>query len=74
MNAGELSLAAGTAGSDIVGVAYDSRSHGEVAATVSKGRFGLWQPGDEVEDTSSKGVEVDVTYHDGSTGTVRLTL
>ena len=74
MNAGDLSLAAGTAGSDIVGVAYHSRRHEEVAATVSQGRFALWLPGDDFEDASSNGVEVEVTYRDGSTGTVRLTL
>ena len=74
MNAGDLSLAARTAGSDIVGVAYLSRSHGDVSATVSQGHFALWLPGDELKDTSSNGVEVEVTYRDGRTGTNRLTL
>ena len=74
MSAGDLSLAAGSAGSDVVGVVYRSRSHGDVAATVSQGHFALWLPGDEFEDASSNGVAVEVTYRDGSTGTSRLTL
>lgn len=74
MSAGDLSLAAGTAGSDIVGVVYHSRTHGDVSATVSQGRFALWLPGDELKDASSNGVEVEVTYRDGRTGTSRLTL
>jgi hypothetical protein len=74
MSAGDISLAAGTAGSDIVGVVYHSRTHGDVAATVSQGHFALWLPGDELEDASSNGVEVEVTYRDGTTGTSRLTL
>lgn len=74
MDAGNLSLAAGTAGSDVVGVSYRSRSHGDVAATVSQGHFALWLPGDELRDASSNGVEVEVTYRDGSTGTTSLRL
>ncbi len=74
MNAGDLSLAAGTAGSDIIGIVYHSRTHGDVSATVSQGRFALWLPGDELKDSSSNGVEVEVTYRDGRTGTSRLTL
>ncbi len=74
MNAGVLSLAAGTAGSQVVEVVYHSRTHGDVAATVSHGHFALWLPGDELKDASSNGVEVEVTYRDGSTGTSRLTL
>lgn len=74
MSAGDISLAAGTAGSDIVGVIYHSRTHGDVAATVSQGRFALWLPGAELKDASRNGVEVEVTYRDGSTGTSWLTL
>ena len=74
MRAGDLSLAAGTAGSDIVAIVYHSRTHGDVTATVSQGRFALWLPGDELKDASSNGVEVEVTYRDGTTGTSRLTL
>jgi len=74
MNVGDISLAAGTAGSDIVGVVYHSRTHGGVSATVSRGRFALWLPGNELKNASSNGVEVEVTYRDGRTGTSRLTL
>ncbi|SDL60325.1 hypothetical protein SAMN04487916_11166 [Arthrobacter sp. ov407] len=74
MSAGDISLAAGTAGSDIVGVIYKSRTHEDVTATVSQGHFALWLPGDELRNASSDGVEVEVTYRDGTTGTSRLTL
>lgn len=74
MSAGDISLAAGTAGSDIVGVIYKSRTHEDVTATVSLGHFALWLPGDELRNASSDGVEVEVTYQDGTTGTSRLTL
>ena len=74
MSAGDISLAAGTAGSDILGVIYRSRTHGDVTATVSQGHFALWLPGDELRNASSDGVEVEVTYQDGTTATSRLTL
>ena len=75
MSAGDLSLAAGLAGPDVVGVTYRSVAHGEVVATVSGGRFALWMPGDELRDASATdGVEVELTYRDGSTGTSRLAL
>ena len=73
-NAGDLSLAAGTAGSDIVRVVYRSRTHGKVAATLSQGHFALWLPGNELRTASSNGVELALTYRDGSTGSSRLTL
>ena len=73
LNAGELSLAAGWAGGDVVGLTYRSSAHGAVAATVDRGRFALWFPGDELKDTAD-GVEVEVTYRDGGTGTSRLSL
>lgn len=74
MKAGDLSLAAGVAGPDVVAVAYASRTHGTVAATVSQRHFALWLPGDEFKEASSSGVKVEVTYRDGSTHTARLTL
>jgi hypothetical protein len=75
MDAGDISLAAGAAGSDVAAVVYRSRTHGDVAATVSQGRFALWLPGDELRDAAAAdGVEVEVTYRNGSTGTIRLTL
>ena len=70
----ELSVAAGCAGSDVAGVTYRSARRGQVAATVSKGRFALWLPGDELKDASRVGVQVEVTYRDGSTAPVRLDL
>lgn len=74
MSAGDISMAAGTAGADIVGVSYKSRTREDVTATVSHGHFALWLPGDELRSASSDGVEVQVTYRDGSTGTSRLRL
>jgi len=74
IDAGELSVAAGYTGSDVTGVVYRSSNHGDVAATVSAGRFALWLPGDELKDASNAGVDVQVTYRDGSTTTVRLDL
>ncbi len=74
MKAGDISLAAGTAGSDVVAVTYASPTHGTVAATLSQGHFALWLPGDELKEASSSGVNVEVTYRDGSTRTARLTL
>jgi hypothetical protein len=74
MSAGDLSLAAGTAGADVVGVIYKSRTREDVKATVSLGHFALWLPGDELRNASSDGVEVEVTYQDGTKGTSRLTL
>ena len=74
VNDGELSLAAGTTGSDVVGIVYRSPTYGEVTATVSQGHFALWLPGAELEGASSNGVALDVTYRDGSTASNRLTL
>ncbi|MFC8597240.1 MULTISPECIES: hypothetical protein [unclassified Isoptericola] len=74
MSSGDISLAAGDAGTEVSSVAYDSRSHGRVVATVTGGHFALWFPGDELLGASSDGVDVQVTYTDGTTDTVRLTL
>ncbi|MFC9970327.1 hypothetical protein ACFVH6_05425 [Spirillospora sp. NPDC127200] len=73
IDAGDLSLAAGEAGSQVVKVTYDSRTRGTVTATVSQGRFALWFPGNELRNASN-GVHVKVTYKDGTTGTTRLHL
>ena len=74
MKAGDLSLAAGTAGPDVVGIMYRSDSHGDIAATVSRGHFAFWWPGDELLDVGSKGIRVEVTYRDGTTRAARLAL
>ncbi|ASN53393.1 hypothetical protein [Sinomonas sp. R1AF57] len=74
MSAGDISIAAGATGSDVLGVVYRSRNHQDVTATVARGQFALWLPGDELRNASGKGIEVEVTYTDGSTGKIRLTL
>lgn len=73
ISAGDISLVAGAVGSDITGVVYQSHSHGNVTATVSGGRFALWFPGDELTNIAG-GVQVDVTYLNGQTGSRRLSL
>lgn len=73
-NNAELSLAAGYAGSDIAGVVYRSPTHGVITATVSRGHFAFWLPGEELEGAAGSGVELDVTYRDGGTGSTQLTL
>jgi hypothetical protein len=72
--AGDLSLAAGAAGTDVAAVVFASRTHGDVAATVSRGRFALWLPGDELIDAATTGIEVEVSYLDGTKGTSLLHL
>lgn len=71
-NGNELSIADGNVGSEVTGVAYHSRRHGAVRATVSGGHFALWMPGDELEH-AHRGAEFEVTYRDGTTRTVTLT-
>lgn len=76
--AGSLSMVAGAAGSDVVGVSYLSQAEGEVIGSVSKGQFVLWFPGDELQDYDTdhdgEGVELMVTYADGSSAPVRVGL
>lgn len=74
INSQYISLAAGAAGADIVGVTYKSRGHEDVTATVSQGRFALWLPGNELQNAATNGIDVELTYRDGTTGTSRLTL
>lgn len=71
---GTVSVAAGYAGADVVGVTYASAEHGRVEATVSGGHFALWFPGDELDDAVTDGVEAEVTYRDGTSGSVTLGL
>jgi hypothetical protein len=73
MRAGDISMAAGAAGTDVVGVVYNSPTLGEVSATVARGHFALWLPGNELKDARN-GLDVTVSYSDGSTGTHRLSL
>ncbi|GAA0945299.1 hypothetical protein GCM10009554_39990 [Kribbella koreensis] len=67
-----LSLIDGLAGRDVVGVSYNSRTHGKVKGTVAGGRFVLWLPGKDMEHAIDVGVLLQVTYRDGSTATVKL--
>lgn len=71
---GELSLAAGFAGSDITGIVYRSPAHGDVTASLSKGHFALWLPGAELKGASRDGVRLEVSYRDGSTADYTITL
>jgi hypothetical protein len=72
MAAGDISLAAGFAGPQVAGIALHTESHGVVTATIARGRFALWFPGDELENRDL--VAVDVSYTDGSTAPVMLEL
>lgn len=75
MSAGDISLAAGFAGPDVIDVTYSSPTHGDVKATVSEGHFALWLPGNDLINASSTNpVDVEVTYRDGSTRTRSLKL
>lgn len=73
MSAGDFSMVAGAAGADVVGVMYQSSTHGDVIATVNEGSFALWFPGDELSDAHIAGVELQVTYRDGTTTSSRVT-
>lgn len=72
--AGDLSVAAGVVGADVTGISYHSAARGDVAATVSGGRFALWLPGSELESASRDGVELTVTYAGGETAVQRVRL
>ncbi len=68
-----LSLAVGHAGSEVTAVVAHTRTHGDVEATVSGGRYALWFPGDEWnDDTARDGVDLEVTYSDGTSATQRV--
>lgn len=70
---GDLSSIIGYSGDDVVGVTYHSERYGDVVATVGEERFALWMLGDELHgDARTDGVDVEVTYADDTTETVRL--
>jgi hypothetical protein len=73
MNGHSLSVAAGRAGEDIAGISYQSAGHGTIRATVTDGRFAFWFPGSELEGAVT-GIDVDVSYTDGTRDTVRIAL
>lgn len=70
----ELSLAAGLVGPDVREVSYESSERGRVQATVSRGQFALWLPGDELEEGAAEGVRVRVTHTDGTSSEAVLRL
>lgn len=74
IRSGDLSLVAGLAGDDVVGVSYRSPSRGIVEATVSDGHFALWFPGDELRAAESAGVDLTLTFANGSEESMRLRL
>lgn len=73
-SAGELSMVVGASGAEVRGVSYLSRSEGEVRASVANGYFVLWFPGDELRDYPEEGVQLQVTYADGTRAQVRVSL
>ncbi len=62
-----ISIASGRVGSDVAAITYTSAANEEVIATVAKGQFALWLPGDEMQNASDLGLPVNVTYTDGIT-------
>ncbi|VDR32245.1 Uncharacterised protein [Arthrobacter agilis] len=68
-----ISMASGKAGSDVVGLMYTTVTGEVVVATVAKGQFAFWLPGDELRNAFSTGAAVEVTYRDGTTETQNLT-
>lgn len=74
MGAGDISLAAGVVGSEVTGVTYTSPDGVKVRATVANEHFLFWLPGDALMDAASDGVEVTLTYRDGTTGRAELRL
>jgi hypothetical protein len=69
----DLSVAVGTAAPDVTSVTYTSPTRGPVQATLSGGHFALWLPGNDLAG-GSKGTPVTVTYRDGTSATVILSL
>ena len=67
-----ISMAAGRAGGDVAGITYTSINGEDVIATVSKGQFAFWLPGDELQDAADGGFTVTVTYTDGTTEAQQL--
>jgi hypothetical protein len=67
-----LSLASGRVGAEVAAITYTNSANEEVIATVAKGHFAFWLPGNDLENASDEGVPVEVTYTDGSTDTQLL--
>ncbi|NQD86271.1 hypothetical protein HP499_00380 [Paenarthrobacter sp. CM16] len=62
-----LSMASGQVGPDVVSMTYTSKAGEGITATVSKGQFAFWLPGEELPNSSGEGVPVEVTYTDNTT-------
>jgi hypothetical protein len=67
-----LSIASGRLGADVAAISYTSSTKEEVIATVAKGQFAFWLPGNDLQNATDQGVPLDVTYRDGSTETQLL--
>ena len=67
-----ISIASGHVGTDVAAITYTSAAKEEVIATVAKGQFAFWLPGNELQNASDQGLPVDVTYTNGSTETQLL--
>jgi hypothetical protein len=64
-----ISIASGRVGTDVTGLSYTSVDNVNVVATVSKGQFAFWLPGNELQEATDQGVPVHVVYSDGSSET-----
>jgi hypothetical protein len=62
-----ISLASGRVGADVAAITYTSASKEDVTATVAKGHFAFWLPGNDLQNAADEGVPVKVTYKNGST-------
>lgn len=67
-----ISIASGRVGTDVTGLSYTTADKVSVVATVSKGQFAFWLPGNELQNAADQGVPVHVTYSDGSSETQLL--
>lgn len=61
-----ISIASGRVGTDVAAISYTNAVKEKVVATVSKGQFAFWLPGNDLQNASDQGVPVDVTYTDGT--------
>lgn len=67
-----ISIASGRVGTDVAAISYTNASNEDVIATVAKGQFAFWLPGNELQNASDQGLPVNVTYTNGSTETQLL--
>lgn len=61
-----ISIASGRVGTDVTEVSYINSANEDIVATVAKGHFAFWLPGNELQNATDKGVPVHVKYRDGS--------